>query len=106
MVTLGAMHRNATTSRCGKQIEVCCRHPRSPEPQELEKPPRPDCPVNDKIFGGQISDEICLPEAKPVPAGRQCGTRNIDGVSKNVKVVPPLQTTSQELKIIDLGFEI
>jgi len=82
-----SIHRNATTSKCSKQIEVCCRHPTSPLPRErnaklpsteiLEKP---DC--SDKIFG--VSDEACFPEVGAGP-GTQCGLRNVDGLSKTLE---------------------
>merc|ERR1711974_557316 len=40
-------HRNATTSRCSKQIEVCCRHPSSPLPSE-EDTQQPETEILEK----------------------------------------------------------
>jgi len=76
-------HRNATTSRCGKQIEVCCRHPRSEPPPDNTAPLQPpNCDVDDTIFG-QISDEKCFRE--PMGNDGQCGMRNINGVSNTIQ---------------------
>ena len=82
---LGENHRLATTSKCSKQIEVCCRHPSSTPPEDEEEIfEKPDCSINNHIFG--ISDEACFPEEPRSGPGKQCGIRNINGVTANTQI--------------------
>jgi len=74
-------HRRATRSQCSKQIEVCCRHPSSPPPDDGPVTlPASNCSINAQIFS--ISDDDCF---TPPPPGIQCGLRNINGVGTNTQ---------------------
>jgi len=78
-------HKRATTSKCSKPIEVCCRHPSRPPPGEVIETeptcPLTNCSIDDDIFA--ISDETCFPECPLDPPGKQCGMRNINGVGQS-----------------------